>query len=361
MKATSQDISLLEKLYKDRAPYHGQLHDHASTGGRSDGKCTLDEWKEDLKALDLDFTTILDHRQVRHMHLPEWDPKMFIGGTEPGTIIDDSSAQEKMLHYLMIFPKHEQLETLLTTVERYEYDGTPDGQYRYRHFTVEEFGELAQTVKRLGGLFVHAHPKQIMISDDPLDYWFADDTGLEVFYTCHCELEDEPTANNYKLWTDLLALDKRVWASSGSDKHALPNTSALTTLYAREKTTDENMNQVYLSYMREGDFTAGSVGIRMSIGDATMGGIGSFDGNRVLFSVGDMHSSAYFADHTYRVALYDDGGKVFETTFDASQTNYFAWDADASRKFYRVVVWDDTLQTRIAVGNPIWNAAYFTE
>jgi DNA repair exonuclease SbcCD ATPase subunit len=114
MYATAQDISLLERLYKDRNPYHGQLHDHASTGGRSDGKCTLAEWKKGLEELSLDFATILDHRQVRHMHLPEWDETMFIGGTEPGTVIDDSPAEEKMLHYLMIFPKREQLETLLT-------------------------------------------------------------------------------------------------------------------------------------------------------------------------------------------------------------------------------------------------------
>ena len=92
-----------------------------------------------------------------------------------------------------------------------------------------------------------------------------------------------------------------------------------------------------------------------------MGSEGAFAGNRVLFSVGDMHSSAYDASHTYRVELYDDKGRVFETTFDASQTNYFAYDADASSKFYRVVVWDDTLNTRIAVGNPIWNTAVTTE
>jgi hypothetical protein len=121
------------------------------------------------------------------------------------------------------------------------------------------------------------------------------------------------------------------------------------------------MNAVYFENMRVGNLTAGSVGIRMAIGDTVMGSTGGFEGERVVFSVGDIHSSALFTDHTYRVELYDDGGKVFETTFDPSQTNYFAWDADSSRKFYRVVVWDDTLQTRIAVGNPIWNAAYFAE
>ena len=32
----------------------------------------------------LDFAAILDHKQVRHMYLPEWDNSIFIGGTEAG-------------------------------------------------------------------------------------------------------------------------------------------------------------------------------------------------------------------------------------------------------------------------------------
>jgi hypothetical protein len=36
-------------------------------------------------------------------------------------------------------------------------------------------------------------------------------------------------------------------------------------------------------------------------------------------------------------------------------TFYYAMDADKDASFYRVVVWDETLNARIAVGNPIWN------
>lgn len=350
MYATAQDISLLEQLYKDRTPYHGQLHDHASTGGRSDGKCTLTEWKEGLEELSLDFATILDHRQVRHMHLPEWDETMFIGGTEPGTVIDDSPAETQMLHYLMIFPKREQLETLLTTVERYEYDGTPDGQYRYRHFLVEEFFELAETVKRLGGLFVHAHPKQLLKSDDPLHYWFGDDTGLEVFYTCHSDLEDEPTADNYKLWTDLLALGKRVWACCSNDEHRMPSTKAIVTVYAEQRHAVS-----YMEHIRFGDFTCGGVGIRMCIGDIPMGSHGDFSGKRLVWSVGDFHKAYLDPTHTYRMDLLDDTGVIFSTKIDPEKTTYFARDVDENRKFYRVEIFDEVRGVRIAIGNPIWN------
>jgi hypothetical protein len=88
-----------------------------------------------------------------------------------------------------------------------------------------------------------------------------------------------------------------------------------------------------------------------------MGGKGSFAGKRVIFSVGDMHVSND-ASHTYRVELYDDSGVLYESVLtDPAQTHYFAINADTDSKFYRVVVWDDTLGTRIAVGNPIWNEA----
>lgn len=356
MNTTAQDIALLEQRYKGRVPYHGQLHDHASTGGRSDGKCTLTQWKDGLQALSLDFAAILDHRQVRHMHLPEWDETMFIGGTEPGTVIEDSPAEEKMIHYLIIFPRHEQLEALLTEFTEYEYDGTPEGQYRYRHFTVERFGQLIDGIKRHGGLFVHPHPKQLMVSDNPLDYWFRNDTGLEVFYTHSEDLDGEQTAANYKLWTDLLALGKRVWACCSNDEHRMPSTKAIVTVYAEERHAVS-----YMEHLRFGDFTCGGVGIRMCIGDIPMGSHGDFTGKRLVFSVGDFHKAYLDPTHTYRMDLLDDTGVIFSQQIDPSQTTYFAQNADPSRNFYRVEIFDQTRNVRIAIGNPIWNTAHFAE
>ena len=67
MNATEQDILYLEELYQNRNPYHGELHDHALTGGTSDGKRNLDHWKGAMEAYRMDFAAILDHKQVRHM------------------------------------------------------------------------------------------------------------------------------------------------------------------------------------------------------------------------------------------------------------------------------------------------------
>ena len=79
---TASEIQKLEAHYAGCRAFHGELHDHASTGGTSDGHCTLTQWAEDLAKLKMDFAAILDHRQVRHMFLPEWKDGLFIGGTE---------------------------------------------------------------------------------------------------------------------------------------------------------------------------------------------------------------------------------------------------------------------------------------
>ena len=69
---TEKELTTLNELYGGRNVYHGEMHDHASTGGTSDGKHSLTQWKGAMQALGVDFAAILDHRQVRHMYLPEF-------------------------------------------------------------------------------------------------------------------------------------------------------------------------------------------------------------------------------------------------------------------------------------------------
>ncbi|MBR4960195.1 MAG: hypothetical protein IKY52_04800, partial [Clostridia bacterium] len=261
---TNQEIEKLEALYKGCQAYHGELHDHSNSGGTSDGSCTLEVWIREMEALKMDFAAILDHRQVRHMYLQEWKDGLFIGGSEPGTSISDSSARNKGMQYNMLFTGPEPLEDLLAEFTEYQYEGGAEGHFKYPSFTRERFGELIDAVKARGGFFVHPHPKQVMDADDSLEYWFRDETGIEVFYN---EYDSKYTEENYALWTDLLAKGKRIWACAGGDRHSHPRDQALTTIYAEEKT-----NAAYLSHLRIGDFTCGSVGIRMCIGDTRTGG-----------------------------------------------------------------------------------------
>lgn len=347
MNATEQDILHIEALYQNRSPYHGELHDHASTGGTSDGKRNLDHWKGAMEAYRMDFAAILDHRQVRHMYLPEWDDTLFISGTEPGTTIVDSGAEKKSVHYNMIFPSSEPLEDLLAAFPEFEFTGGSEGHFSYPKFTTERFCELIDAVKARGGFFVHPHPKQLMQSENPLDYWFCDETGIEVFYI---DLRHQHTANNYVLWTALLDLGKRVWACAGGDKHACAVDTALTTIYAEEK-----RGAAYLPHLRVGDFVCGPVGIRMSIGDTKMGGKCDFSGKRLVLSVKDFHKSVKNPEHTYSVKLLSDSGTVFEQEISCTEPAYFAIDTDNVR-FYRAEVFDTTANLRIAIGNPIWNA-----
>ena len=347
MKATANDIKKINDLYAGRTAFFGDLHNHSNSGGTSDGRCTLTEWREGMEKLGLDFAAILDHRQVRHMYLDEWEDGVFIGGSEPGTIIPDSKAEVKSMHYNMIFENAKPLEKLLEAFPEFGFTGGMEGHFGYPNFTVERMRELIAFIKANGGFFVYPHPTQIMKSDDPLDFWFADETGFEVFYYTMTHPETEA---NYKLWCKLLDLGKRIWACSGEDAHSVPSVNALTVIYAEEK-----KNASYLSHLRCGDFICGSVGIRMCIGDTLMGGVGSFDGEKLIVSVADFHNSIVKDGHTYKLVVLNDKGVVAEEEIFADRENVFSYDVEDCR-FYRAEVIDVTEELRIAIGNPIWKA-----
>ena len=59
-------------------------------------------------------------------------------------------------------------------------------------------------------MVVHAHPKTMLVSDDPLDYYFGEHTFIETIYDT---VYSAATRNNYQLWQDILALGKHVYAS----------------------------------------------------------------------------------------------------------------------------------------------------
>ena len=345
-----KDIKLLESLYAGRTAYYGELHDHSASGGTSDGKLPLADWKTALQELGMDFATILDHKQVSHMYLPEWDNTVFIGGTEPGTKITDDEIENSIIHYNMIFARPEPLEELLNEFPEFKFEGGPEGHFGYPGFTRARFTELVNAVYEKGGFFVHPHPTSKMKSDNPLDYWFRDDTGLEVFYTFYQELGSERCQENFKLWKALLSLGKRVFATAGNDEHNVPKDKALTTIYSPEKHSES-----YIRQLRKGDFVCGGVGIKMCVGDTLMGGQTDFQGKRLVLCVDKFHKSLLHPEHTYRVELHDDTGSVLSEEFVPGEPAWFAIDADPTKKFYRAEVYDNEKEFPIALGNPIWN------
>lgn len=343
MIANEKEIVMLEKLYEGRTPYHGELHDHSSCG---DGKRSLMHWRGAMEALHMDFATILDHRQVEHMYHPDWEDGVFLGGTEPGAKITDSKAEVPVIHYNMIFEGPKPLEELLEAFPEYEFTGAPNGRFNYPKFTTPRLIELIEYVRAHGGMFVHPHPKQQMQSNDPLDYWFADGTGIEIVTN---GITTKQTRDNYELYQALLAAGKRVWGCAGSDFHRCASDSSLTTVYATEK-----KNAAYLEPLCVGDFTAGGVGIKMCIGDTRMGGSTSFGGKRLTVAVGDFHRSIANPEHRYRLEIISDQGVEESAEFDCREGIAISLEA-ADRAFYRTTVTDVSRNLILAYGNPIWN------
>ena len=336
-------------LYDGTKIYHGELHDHSKSGGTSDGKRPLSHWLGAMEAQDMDFAAILDHKQVRHMFEPEWQDGVFLGGTEPGTAILDADAEKNSMHYNMLFENAEPLMELLNAFPEFEYEGGIEGHFIYPRFTRARFTELVEAVFDRGGFFVHPHPMQYMKANHPLEYMFREGMGLEVVYM---SLDSQYTKDNYQLWKDILATGYRVYATAGGDKHACAHDWALTSIYATERS-----NRAYIDRLRSGDFVAGSVGIKMCVGNTRMGGVTDFDGEMLVLAVGDYHKSVKDPSHSYRLDVYSDTGLCLSMPLDCTQTEVVAIKADKDAMFYRAEVVDVTRDLIIAYGNPIWNKA----
>lgn len=376
--AKEADVAALDKAYEGRVAYHGEFHDHANTGGTSDGHQNLTVWKTIMDSFDMDFATIVDHKQALHMELDTWDDTIFIGGSEPMAMPTGLiAATYNKMHFNMVFTD---AQGLINTVKEYDalypgrgfnakdypenYDGTDAdklaGGWHFTYLygdsapTKEQMAQLIDIIKKNGGMFVNVHPLAdgYVDSPNPLDHWYADWTGFEVFYGYRGPAPEQlATQRNYEMWKNLLTLGKKVWCTAGSDKHSMPNTDALSTVYSTAKDAKE-----HFEHFKVGDFVCGPVGIRMTIGDTLMGSETDFAGKRVVFSVGDFHKSTYNPTHKYRVELHSDKGIVFmQELTDPTQTVYFAVDAKENAAFYRVEVIDATTSLLHALGNPIWN------
>ena len=59
--------------------------------------------------------------------------------------------------------------------------------------------------------------------------------------------------------------------------------------------------------------------------------------------------------NTYRMVLYAGKHRVARKDFSCQEPVCFVWNAKKEVPFYRAEVWDTTLNSRIAIGNPIWN------
>ena len=438
--AEDADIEKLLEEYGDRVAKYGEMHNHTSAGLTADGRRTLAQWKERMVQLGMDFATIVDHKQVAHMYHKDWQtepteesPVVFVGGSEPGTNISEMIAgTQGNMHYNMITADPVKLIDLVKQMEEitdkdfYTYEkpyseanwganGTnnknkdfvwsdynePDGKldrFSYPKWTRSEFQTMVELFYNEGSLIVEVHPDypSYIKSSDPMDYCFAGNAGSTESAAMGFEIHtggygrkpsDTYNEQAYQLWLDMLDAGKKVYATYGDDGHRMPTAVALTTAYAPEGANAD----YYMQLMHDGNFAPGWVGIRMIVGDTQMGGTAdSFEGQRLVFSIGDMFQAneysrlyldkslkqqtmdwepGYDPSCIYTVRLYDDSGLLQESVVDPGddKMDYFAIDAEADAKFYRVEVWVEkqnedgstAYRYRCGVGNPIWNAAAY--
>ena len=123
--------------------------------------------------------------------------------------------------------------------------------------------------------------------------------------------------------------------------------------------SEEQNAHSHIVHLREGDFAAGPVGVQMCVGTTPMGSTGSFENQRLVFRVGDFHQDIGVEEYTFRISLLDDKGVINTWEIKGDETLYGAMDVKADAKFYRVEVYNVTLDKLTALGNPIWNEAKY--
>lgn len=349
-RLTEGDFTLADQLYSGKKAYYGDLHVHTDCGGTSDGALLMKDWCAEMNRLHLDFAAVVDHRQMRGFFLPEWSEERFLIGTEPATAFLNLKAcrhSQNEIHYIMLFPHRYSLAMVLANFPEFVFHGTElNGSFDYPDFTKECFSELTQFVEELGGIMIHAHPKTMMSSDDPMDYYFGERTYLETIYG---DCTTHATRKNYELWVRLLGMGKHILASGGSDTHGAVSNRAVSTFY-----TAERSGNAFFRQMRTGDFTVGGVGIQMCADGAPMGSEVVFrPGMTLTLRIRDFYPPTFTEKTVYRLRIYTDRGVAYEAEFNGREPQKLALEI-CKRRFYRAEIYDLTHNCLTAVGNPIW-------
>jgi len=344
------DYLTLDGLYEGRRAYYGDLHAHTACGGTSDGRVPMSEWPSAMDDVGLDFAAVVDHKQMRGFFLPEWSEERFIIGTEPGTNITNLNVCRHGLtemHYNMLFPHKYGLAMVMANFPEFNFRGDElNGEYVYPNFTKERFSELVEYIRSIGGAVVHPHPKMMICSSDPMDYYVGEFTFLETLYDRY---DSNWSARNYELWKKLLALGKRVYASGGSDTHGAVRSDTVSVFYAKER-----LGKTFLEIMKKGDFSVGAVGIQMAIADAPMGSVTEFhEGDVLTVRVGDFFSRELKKNCEYEIRIITDKGVAYASRYDGISTQRVALKIK-KRAFYRVEIFDATHGYVVAHSNPIW-------
>lgn len=342
------DFSALENYYLNRKPFYCDMHVHSKSGGTSDGWVDIADWPKEMAEQKVDFVAIADHRQMRHFFLPEFDDTKFFYANEPEALLKEKNVKFDKLHYNMIFPDKYGLKKVLEKFsDKYEFSGDElTGSFIYKDFTHAELSAVAEYISKIGGMFVHAHPMAMLVSDDIENFCFGDKSYIEIFSD---DYSGALSVNNWKLWTKLINLGKKVYNISGSDSHAHCKNSCVNVVYAEEK-----INSSLYPYFKKGDFSSGGMGVKMMLGKTAMGGTATFNENdNLLIVIDDLFEVYKDKNKRFLVNVITDKGIAYSCRYDAKEKLKIALKSK-ERKFYRVEVIDLDYRTPFGVSNPIW-------
>ena len=251
----------------------------------------------------------------------------------------------RKMDYTMIFPDKTGLAKVMERFPQFEYTGGIEGTYKYINHTRAVMEELGEYIYSIGGLMSHAHPKQLMTSNDPLSYYFGDHVALETVQGNPAALT---TRLNRELWISLLNLGKRVKTHGSSDSHGPVSNSGQTTLYCKNHHSTDIFNTV-----RSGNCTAGAVGIRMCIDDAPMGSVTAYAPDKVLYvKAEDFHNAHWKENTVYSFRVYTDQGLAYVKEYDGTPIRVAL--PIQKRAYYRVEIFNESDHHVEALSNPIW-------
>lgn len=343
------DFAAMDAYYEGTKAYYGDMHVHTACGGTSDGSVAMSEWPAKLEENGIDFVVIVDHRQMRGFFLPEWDEKRFVMGTEPGTNLKELNAATGLcvIHYNMLFPHKYGVAMVMANFPEFGFKGDElTGRYGYPSFTLERFRELTAYVQSIGGMMVHPHPKDLLESDDPLDYYHGEFTHIEALYSWY---ESHWSFKGYELWTDILALGKRVYVSGGSDSHSAPSSIPFGVFYNRE-----HLAKNFFDQMHDGDYAVGAVGMKMFVDGKPMGSVVEYkDGMKLTLRVDDFFPKMFKDNSAYELRIITDKGIAYSSVYDGKLPQAVELEVQ-KRAFYRAEIFDLTNCRFVAISNPIW-------
>lgn len=342
------DYTAIDEYYKGCKAYYGDLHTHSSCGGTSDGSFPLKDWTKAMDELDMDFTIMVDHKQMRGYFLPEWDETRFLYGTEPGAKFTDlAHLPNNTFHYNMIFPHKYGLAMVLANFPEFNFKGDElTGKFGYPGFTKERFSELNDYIRSIGGMLVHAHPKMLLASNDPLDYYIGEHSYLETIvstYTHHGAFRA------CDLWDQVLKCGKHMYASGGSDTHGNVTHRCPSTFYTTERHQTKFVERMYV-----GDYAVGGVGVKMMIDGNPMGSELIYKkGMKLSIRIDDFFKHTWKENTAYELQVLTDKGVAYSSVFNGKEMQELSLEVQ-KRLYYRIEIKDITHGYRVCVSNPIW-------